>query len=141
MANVERVVRAAIVRYRAGGDTGGLRWAKAGESIVVPEEVAEGLGAALHPADFDPDGADDSAGGSSDGLPVDLDNADVSDVVAWLSGDVSEKPPTVKEVVEAANDDVDRAVLLLDAEQKRDGDPRKSVEKGLRKIIDQGGAP
>lgn len=132
----KRIVRNALVRYVEDGQR---RFAFNGQEIDVDQSIIDELGDQLYPAGEGPDTASADAGGGSP-AGVDLDGGSVEDAAAWLKGDADGKPKA-SEVVAAANGDVDRAQLLLEAEQSLSGDPRKSVVDGLRKIIDgDGGA-
>jgi hypothetical protein len=130
----KRYVKNALVRYEIDG---ARRYAHHGQEIDVPQETIDHLGDQLFPEGHGPGiTPEDSAGAA--GVPVDLDTGAVEDAASWLNGDLGDKPKA-SEVVAAANGDVDRAQLLLEAEQSLQGDPRKSVVEPLQQIIDEGG--
>lgn len=128
----KQIVRNALVRYEEDGKR---RFAFQGQEIEISAEVSKKLGDQLYPEGKGPDTEVASEPGAA---PVDLDSGSTEDVAAWLRGDAGDKPKA-SEIVEAAEGDVDRAVLLLDAEQSLDSEPRKTVVEGLRKIIDGDG--
>lgn len=81
------------------------------------------------PPDVTPPGGGEGEAGEFDARGKSLDEAQ-----AWLT---AEPKPTAPQVVAAAHDDAEAAETLLEAERLTTGqDPRATVEKPLKKIID-----
>lgn len=78
------------------------------------------------------DGSEQSGDGGGE---LDVATADVQSVAAWIEED----KPSVSDVVNAADGDAATASKLLEAEGvATGGEPRKGVEEGLNKIIQDG---
>lgn len=72
----------------------------------------------------------ESPAAGADGLNFDDQDA----LVRWIK----EEKPNASAVVSAADDDPDKAMALLDAEEEATGgQPRKTVADGLQKVIDK----
>ena len=124
----ERIVRHALIRYKVkSGDKVQRKVAFQGQTVTdLSAEEEERLDAAAALV------VEGEAEAAESGVP-DLNTATVVEVAAWIS----ESRPDVPTTIAAAGDDPAKAGKLLDAENEATGgDPRKGVEDGLTKIID-----
>jgi hypothetical protein len=80
------------------------------------------------------------ASADTEGGAISLADRDDQELVDWLmsTGEFDgNKKPTADEVIAAAGDDPDLAERLIEAEDTASGgNPRKSVDDGLNKIVD-----
>ena len=112
-----------------------VRHALHGDTVNIPrdEDVKRGERAGA----FEADDEVEQASPVDNGLPVtaELQFDDYDALVGWFKAE----QPTVSTVVQAADDDPDKAQLLLTAENEATGgQSRKGVVSGLQRIIDAG---
>jgi hypothetical protein len=70
----------------------------------------------------------------SNEVPSDLNYDDQGELVTWIK----ESKPNAQAVIDAAQNDPDKAIALMDAEEEATGgQPRKTVMSGLQKIANE----